>query len=173
VGERRHIHGRYGVWCVSTSSALVAVAGVLTLSAGLHIGVYFFTLHSIWTANLKRHAWLSTVAATVLFAGASLNIIGNAMSMQWAFIDYRNYPGGPAAFIMEVGGFIWPINIANIGGVVVTWTGDAILVCACPLPLATTNFDAVVQLWRCYTVWGNKKAVVALPALMWLATVGE
>jgi hypothetical protein len=127
VGERRHIHGRYGVWCVSTSSALVAVAGVLTLSTGLHIGVYFFTLHSIWTANLKRHAWLSTVAATVLFAGASLNIIGNAMSMQWAFIDYRNYPGGPAWFILDVE-TIWPINIANMGVVVVSCTGDFIMV---------------------------------------------
>jgi hypothetical protein len=127
VGKRRNIHGSYDVWCVSTSSALVAVAGVLTLPAGLHIGVYFFTLHSIWTANLKRHAWLSTLAATVLFAGASLNIIGNAMSMQWAFTDYRNNPSVPAAFIMQVGS-IWPINIADIGRVVVSCTGDLIMV---------------------------------------------
>jgi hypothetical protein len=101
---------------------------VLTLSTGLNIGVYFFTLHSIWTANLKRHAWLSTVAATVLFGGSSLNIIGNAMSMQWAFIDYRNYPGGPAAFIMDFGGLIWPMIIANIGQTLVSCAGDFIMV---------------------------------------------
>jgi hypothetical protein len=59
--------------------------------------------------------------------GATFNTVGSGLQMQWAFIDYRNYPDGPSGFIMEVGG-IWPITLGNFGGCLVTWTADAILV---------------------------------------------
>jgi hypothetical protein len=70
--------------------------------AGLTIATYFATIISIWQAARRKYAWFFTVASTLLFVCATLNLIANALAMQWTYINYRGYPGGPALFIEQV-----------------------------------------------------------------------
>jgi hypothetical protein len=73
---------------------------------------------------------LFTVFSTWLFLFASLNLVGNALGMQWAYIDNRNFPGGPFAFLGAHGNTVND-TFGNVAGVMVTWTSDALLVRPC------------------------------------------
>jgi hypothetical protein len=72
--------------------------------------------------------------------------------MQWAYIDNRNFPGGPFAFLGAHGNTVND-TFGNVAGVMVTWTSDALL------------------LWRCYTVWGGNLWVILVPSIMWVAII--
>lgn len=89
--------------------------------------MYFSTIHAVWTVRRQAHAWRSTIFSTWLFVFATLNLIGNALSEQWAYINYRGIPGGPPEFILSQGD-ISPNTFGNVAGVMVTWTADALLV---------------------------------------------
>jgi hypothetical protein len=98
--------------------------------------VFFLTLSSLIPnrRNSSAHEprrgwklWLQAVLISLLFVNAGLNFVGNAISNQWAWIDYRNFPGGPPAFQMQEEN-VWPADLANISGVFVSFIADAILV---------------------------------------------
>jgi hypothetical protein len=104
---------------------------------GLHLSIFFQTLCSI-LANKERSStlrsrmpwksWLQIALITLLFINAGLNFVGNALLNQWAWIDYRNYPNGPLAFLIEQQAN-WPSGLANISGILVIFLADAVLVC--------------------------------------------
>jgi len=119
---------------------------------GFHIAVYFSTMYNVWMARQRRHKWLFSAFSTWLFIFASLNIIGNGIGSQWAYIDNRNFPGGPMAFLAAHGNTVNDV-FGNVAGVMVTWTSDALL------------------LWRCYTVWAGNGYVIILPTLMWISII--
>ena len=66
-------------------------------------------------ANVK---WL--VFISFLFVSGTLNLVFNANFNELAWIDYRNYPGGPLAYIEDQEAI--PINTAGNTFGIVTYT---------------------------------------------------
>ncbi|KZT71134.1 hypothetical protein DAEQUDRAFT_138610 [Daedalea quercina L-15889] len=95
---------------------------------------------------------------TVIFVFGTLFVGGSMKFAQQAFVEYRNYPGGPAAF--EEAEFSDPVDeIANVSWVVSNWLMDTFLV------------------WRFVIIYKNVAKqwtwlLLALPCLMLLASVG-
>jgi hypothetical protein len=91
--------------------------------------VFLSTVYALWTARNKQQAWVWTLLTCILFTGASLNIIRTQLGLKWAFVDYRNFPGGPGAFFPLQGSLLPPsTRYGDASAVIVTWTSDAILV---------------------------------------------
>ena len=69
--------------------------------------------------------WLLYVV--VLFCLGTYNLVGNAYFNELAWIDDRNYPGGPLAFILDQESL--PIeNAGNAVGILITFFTDGLLV---------------------------------------------
>jgi hypothetical protein len=124
----------------------------------------------------RVYSWLQGLLVTALFGNATLYFVGATLNDQWAWIDYRNYPGGPVGFIEEVDN-IWPSIMSNIALVLITFIADGVLVrtdafSRCDMRL--TFFLATIgQTYRCYIVWGRNLVIVALPIIHWVAVIGE
>ncbi|KZV99267.1 hypothetical protein EXIGLDRAFT_250542 [Exidia glandulosa HHB12029] len=102
-------------------------------------------------ADLKMYRW-SLVYIFALFICGTLNLAFGIKWNQMIWIDNRNFPGGPNAFVGMM--FSDPINVASNAAYV---TG-AILA------------DAFV-LWRCFVIWNRNFLVIIFPAFMFLGTV--
>ncbi|KAF8828481.1 hypothetical protein HHX47_DHR3000115 [Lentinula edodes] len=76
--------------------------------------------------NMKLQlASLTYVICTFVFA--TLFVAGSSKMAQLSFIDYRNYPGGPAAF--EEVMFSIPISeMGNVAFVLSNWFADVVVV---------------------------------------------
>jgi hypothetical protein len=63
----------------------------------------------------------------VVFLLCTLFVTSNTAFTQMAFIDDRNFPGGPSAY--ESDEFSIPVdNISNVAYVIANWCTDAVLV---------------------------------------------
>jgi hypothetical protein len=72
---------------------------------------------------------LSAFFVCMLFTFASLNIIRTQIGLKLAFVDYRNFPGGPGAFFPASNSLLpASAGCGDAADVVVTWAADAILV---------------------------------------------
>ncbi|KAH7869185.1 uncharacterized protein C8R40DRAFT_1060086 [Lentinula edodes] len=104
--------------------------------------------------NMKLQlASLTYVICTFVFA--TLFVAGSSKMAQLSFIDYRNYPGGPAAF--EEVMFSIPISeMGNVAFVLSNWFAD------------------VVVVWRCIVVYKGCRApwwsVYTVPCLAYTAS---
>lgn len=64
---------------------------------------------------------------SILFVLGTTFVGGNMKFAQQAFVEYRNFPGGPAAFVQAM--FTDPVDeLANISWVVGNWLMDTFLV---------------------------------------------
>lgn len=90
------------------------------------IAVCACTYYLIQEKNIKKNAkWL--VFIFILFACGTGNIAINMTFNEWAWIDFREYPGGPLQFLLEQ-----QSNVVNTWGnaisTVVGFLTDALLV---------------------------------------------
>ncbi|KAI0259602.1 hypothetical protein BC834DRAFT_962042 [Gloeopeniophorella convolvens] len=93
---------------------------------------------------------------TILFILGTIFMAASAEFTQLAFIDNRNYPGGPAAY--ENAMFSIPVDMAgNVAFVLTTWFADALLV------------------WRCMVIYKGCQfplwAIMAFPCLVYTASI--
>lgn len=107
-----------------------------TLVAGVAYGVVL-TLFSICVPHLaakpkrnyphaKRRWWLLLYISACFILG-TLNIASEAKMAQLAFIDNRNYPGGPAMY--EIAMYAIPVSsMSSVGFVLTNWSTDCLLV---------------------------------------------
>ncbi|ESK95478.1 hypothetical protein Moror_12748 [Moniliophthora roreri MCA 2997] len=79
----------------------------------------------------KDHLRLfSVIYVGLLFLCATLFMAGDSTMAQYSFVDYRLYPGGPAAF--ENNMFWIPVSeIGNVAFVVSNWLADLVVVWRC------------------------------------------
>jgi hypothetical protein len=102
--------------------------GLIVLS-GCNIAVYLSTMHAIWTSPVKRHLWLSTIFTTGIFAFSTLFLVWDVTAIQYAFVEYRNFPGGPAAFYPIMASLEGSrYDFGNFSAVIISWSSDAMLV---------------------------------------------
>ncbi|PBK70021.1 hypothetical protein ARMSODRAFT_1084152 [Armillaria solidipes] len=97
--------------------------------------------------------WLAYV--TLVFVFATMFVAGSSTMAQYSFIDYRLFPGGPAAF-EEVMFSISVSEMGNVAFVLSNWFADAIVV------------------WRCLVVYKGtgfpRWLIVLLPCLTYMAS---
>lgn len=82
-------------------------------------------LHNSLRKNRRSWFLLGYLCATFTAATGALGI--NVKYNQMAFIDNRNYPGGPTAFTVADYGSLIPL-IGNSLTIAVTWLTDGLLV---------------------------------------------
>lgn len=94
---------------------------------------------------------MQQIYITVLFILAAVTIACNINFNELAWIDERNYKGGPLAFINEQEAL--PVDtIGNSAGLVITFLVDSLLI------------------YRCWVVWNSNYYVIVLPILMLVAS---
>ncbi|EMD39212.1 hypothetical protein CERSUDRAFT_152269 [Gelatoporia subvermispora B] len=123
-----------------------------SITYGMHIIVFFtcsyYILQGKQERGLKNLGWLFYISA--LFAMGTINLATNIRFNQRAWIDERNYPGGPSAFIMQR--ISSPVDtLGTSAGIVGDFLADSLLV------------------YRVYVVW-HKWYMLVLPIIVLTAS---
>jgi hypothetical protein len=124
-GSAGHDHIRFVQY-----TRVPGVRSVLTETTGLHVAVYFMTVRAIWTSSSPRlRACLLTSFVSSLFVCGTLFVAKENLMLKWAFIDYRNFQGGPGA-LLPILGDVEPrsFDFANPVALTITALADAMLV---------------------------------------------
>ncbi|ESK84741.1 hypothetical protein Moror_578 [Moniliophthora roreri MCA 2997] len=81
----------------------------------------------------------SVIYVTLLFLCATMFMAGDSSMAQYSYVDYRLYPGGPAAFENDM--FWIPVSeIGNVGFVVSNWLADLVVVWRCLVVFKGSSF---------------------------------
>ncbi|EJD00150.1 uncharacterized protein FOMMEDRAFT_30808 [Fomitiporia mediterranea MF3/22] len=134
-------------------SKLVSIF-IQTLLYGAYVVVFALTA-TVWVLVYKRppREPLNTTMLTisiVMFVLATMHIGVNYTRIIKAFIEFRNEPGGPAAFFNQLSEFTQIF-------------GSTIYV-------AQTLVGDSVVLYRCYLVWERRLIVIAFPFVLLLGS---
>ncbi|KAI0919681.1 hypothetical protein AcV5_001677 [Taiwanofungus camphoratus] len=133
------------IWFEQTNNAAVYIGAI---AYGVHTVIFFMCAYYIVTGKRTHWKWLPVIS--ILFSMATVNICMNIHFNEMAWIDDRNYPGGPLAFLLEQQAN--PINTAgNSASFIATFLADGILI------------------YRVHVVW-MKRYILVIPVLMWLAS---
>lgn len=141
--------------------------------------LYCISMHLLWDRR-HRNAPGNTfymVYATFILLFNTLNVAGDTSFAQLAFIDNRNYPGGPAQYENDF--YFETLNtMCNVSYMLGNWLADGLMVrCLCTsLSLHCCSF-ATVKLYRVWIIFrGSKQSmwlIMALPALLYAGAWGE
>ncbi|EMD39076.1 hypothetical protein CERSUDRAFT_47914, partial [Gelatoporia subvermispora B] len=141
------------LWFEQVMNAGVYIATVTY--AGLHIVIFstcaYYLIQERNKQGTKCYAWLTYIV--VLSALGTINLAVNIHFNELAWIDERNYPGGPLAFLMQQEAI--PVNtVGNVVGIIADFMADSLL------------------LYRVYVLW-QKWYIIVLPILMLTANTGK
>ncbi|TFK23514.1 hypothetical protein FA15DRAFT_462916 [Coprinopsis marcescibilis] len=121
-----------------------------TVAFGVHVAI-FASCSYHYLRHSKKFPFLQQLYITMLFLLAGTTIVCNIYHNQLTWIDYRDYPGGPGAFIFEQQGFV-SNTIGNSAGLVLAFMVDSVLI------------------YRCFVVWNSNFYVIILPILMLISS---
>ncbi|KAI1784141.1 hypothetical protein LXA43DRAFT_245472 [Ganoderma leucocontextum] len=132
---------------ISLDRAYLVAIWLETLFYGINICLFVSYLYITRFRRVPREIsplifWI----ACLMFAFSSVHVSLGFARLIWGFIDYRDEPGGPAAFFSDVS---QPPNVAKV----IIHTINSIL------------GDSIV-VWRCYHVWTGEWRVCVLPVLL-------
>ncbi|KIJ44347.1 hypothetical protein M422DRAFT_30489 [Sphaerobolus stellatus SS14] len=134
------------LWFEQINYAAVCIGGI---AYGMHILIYFMTTYYL-IIERKRSNWKWLLFVFLLFSLGTLNIVFNMHFNEQAWIDDRNYPGGPLAYLLEQQSV--PIQTAgNAESILISFMADALLI---------YRVHILYRLW-----W-----ILIIPILLWLAT---
>ncbi|KAF9553477.1 hypothetical protein CPC08DRAFT_645613, partial [Agrocybe pediades] len=122
-----------------------------SITIGIHATIFAICTYHIIKA--KKISWPAQIYITILFILASANTSININDMQLAWIDDRNYPGGPGLFLAS----------ENILDVKPDTGGDA------AANVITLMVDSLL-IYRCYIIWGSSWKVVIIPSMALIAS---
>jgi len=120
------------------------------MSFGVHIAVFFTCSYYLWKS--KRTALFYQAYIFLLFALAAINIACNINYVELTWIDERNYPGGPAAFIQQQEAL--PVHTL----------GDA-------AANAITLLVDGLMIYRLYVVWNSNWYITIIPLMMLITSI--
>jgi len=154
---------------------------VSAVAYGITFSLYFLSFHLL--VREKNHVEFKTrvpllICITVTFLLGTIFMISLAAFTQMAFIDDRNYSGGPNAF--ENNMFSIPVdNVGNVAFVLSNWMSDALLVSTSPAVELNCLLDDSPQrqVWRFKVIYERCQAptwvVMLFPCLMLAGSVGQ
>ncbi|KAG2159086.1 uncharacterized protein EDB93DRAFT_1117966 [Suillus bovinus] len=143
---------------------------VSAVAYGIDVALYFMCFHLLFKqiitrTNYKQPLFL-LIYITVSFILGTLFIASLADFTQLAFIEDRNYPGGPSAFENHM--FSMPIdNLGNVTGILIMLLTDALVVWRCMIVYTGCRFP----LWIIMIFPWLMFAACIVMALMWLVQV--
>lgn len=143
---------------------------VSAVAYGIDVALYFMCFNLLFQQirtrkNYKQPLFL-LVYITISFILGTLFIASLADFTQLAFIQDRNYPGGPSAFENEM--FSIPIdNLGNVTGILIMLLTDALVVWRCMVVYTGCRFP----LWIIMIFPWLMFAACIVMALIWLVQV--
>jgi len=127
-----------------------AAASVGAISYGIHLAVFYKCITSIIHGKDRTNLrWIPFIISLLILG--TTNIACSLRFNQLAFIDHRDYPNGPSAFLTEQ-----QSNSANVGAVA---TSIIIMI-----------FADVFMIFRIHTLW-KRPVVTGILSLILLASV--
>lgn len=111
-------------WLQGALLAAVAYGAEITLFS---MCLYLLIRRHLYGTNHKRTNMILLIYITIMFILSTLFYASNAQFTQLAFIDNRNFPGGPNTYEQIM--FSIPIDeLGNVCAIMTTWLADALLV---------------------------------------------
>ncbi|KAH7924810.1 hypothetical protein BV22DRAFT_1129493 [Leucogyrophana mollusca] len=137
--------------------------GIITgVAYGAVLVLFAMCFESLWvrmrTKSMRsRKSVFLLIYVSAVFSLGTILFATNSQFIQLGFIDNRDFPGGPSAYIEEM--FSIPENIAsNVTFVLANWCADSLM------------------LWRCMVIYKDCKlptraVVVGVPSLMLVGSI--
>ncbi|TBU26036.1 hypothetical protein BD311DRAFT_779859 [Dichomitus squalens] len=140
-----------GEGAIPLDRAYLVAIWLETLFYGCNVCLFASYLYVTRFSRQPRHIspyifWVGCL----MFCFSTVHVSLGFARLVWGFIDYRDDPGGPAAFFSDVS---QPPNVAKV----IIHTVNSIL------------GDSIV-VWRCYHVWTAEWKVCVLPVLLIIAS---
>lgn len=132
------------------------LAGMLigAVAYGVHATLFFTTLSLLFKkkrAQWKDYTWIAYVLA--LFTISSIGNYGQLKYTEEVWIDNRNYPGGPGAYLVEQR-TVFSAKLVVASFMINGWLQDGLI------------------LYRFWVFFGGHTLAVVIPCMMFLGTVG-
>ncbi|PPR06694.1 hypothetical protein CVT24_013027 [Panaeolus cyanescens] len=110
---------------------LISTTTINAVTYGVALTLYILCMYALYhqlsSGRQKRQAIFNTVYITVLFATGTVYLAVNSRETQLAFVNNRNFPGGPSAYSVYT--YSSPLNIGGaVAFFLTTWMNDALLV---------------------------------------------
>ncbi|KAK0244755.1 hypothetical protein EDD85DRAFT_946062 [Armillaria nabsnona] len=146
------------LWIEQAYNAAVYIGAI---AYGAQLVVAYLAIYHVLYGKRQKFARQYIAYIILLVIVSTTYTAGNIHACELVWIDERNYPGGPAAFLYAQNRpqrFIYSQNhtrsllVAGAATIVVTFLADVCLV------------------WRCYVIYHNQWIVVVLPALILFST---
>lgn len=142
---------------------------VSAVAYGIDVALYFMCFNLLFRqmnrTNYKKHLPLLTLI-TLVFILSTLFMAALANFTQLAFIQYRNYPGGPNAFENNMFGI--PVdNLGNACGLISMILADGLVVWRCMVIYR----GCMVPLWVVMLFPGLMYAASIVMGIMWMLQV--
>lgn len=109
---------------------------------------------------------------TVAFLISSIAIEGVFQFAQMIFIDDREYPGGPSAFLVEQSTASVSV-MSQVAYIMSCWLQDGLLVRALVCTPTAVLADCVDKVYRVWVIFGRSYIAAAIPMLLYLGLLGS
>ncbi|KAK0477387.1 hypothetical protein IW261DRAFT_287544 [Armillaria novae-zelandiae] len=144
------------LWIEQAYNAAIYIGAI---AYGAQLVVAYLAIYHVLYGKRRKFTWQYITYIILLVVVSTAYTAGNIHACQLLWIDERNYPGGPAAFLSAQDppeDFFYSQNythllIAGAAAIIITFLADVCL------------------LWRCYVVYHNKWILV-FPALILSST---
>ncbi|SJL17038.1 uncharacterized protein ARMOST_20579 [Armillaria ostoyae] len=134
-----------------TEQAYNAAIYIGAIAYGAQLVIAYLAIYHVLYGKRQKFARQYIAYITLLVIVSTAYTAGNIHACELAWIDERNFPGGPPDFLYTQN-HTPPLLVAGAAAVIITFLADVCL------------------LWRCYVVYHNKRIVVVLPALILFST---
>lgn len=157
---------------------LIASTTINGVAYGVVLTLYLICLHALFqqlrSGVRKNQAIFSGLYITVMFALGTVYCAVNSRITQLAYVNDRNFPGGPADFAVFV--FSTPINIAGaVAFFITSWMNDALLVRLRDLDM-WINLLIFNQVWRLWVLYRGSRfsvPITSFAVILYLGTFCE
>ncbi|KAJ7102361.1 hypothetical protein B0H15DRAFT_328206 [Mycena belliarum] len=121
---------------------------------GMYLFMYFlsnyFLLYS--SSDARKESFFYIFYGSLMLILWTIASSCNAIFGQLAWIDHRDVPGGPAAYLTE-NLSAWYNTMGTVTGICMNFLADGLL------------------LYRCYIIWGSNFKIIALPVLIYFGAM--
>ncbi|PBK95968.1 hypothetical protein ARMGADRAFT_925048 [Armillaria gallica] len=131
-----------------TEQAYNAAVYIGAIAYGAQLVVAYLAIYHVLYWKRQKFAWQYIAYITLLVIVSTTYTAGNIHACELTWIDERNYPGGPPAFLYAQN-HTPPLRVAGAAAIIIT---------------------LLMSLWRCYVVYHNNWIVVVFPALILFST---
>ncbi|KAJ3488752.1 hypothetical protein NLI96_g2607 [Meripilus lineatus] len=135
-------------------ATLDGCVGVASIAYGIHITLFFVCFNLLWSlkASQPKQSYFYLFYITLHFILGTAAIISTLRVNQLAFVDYRDYPGGPGVY--EVDQNYIPISVLGIAAsLIASWLQDGLV------------------LYRFFVIWGVRWWVMVPPSAIFAVSM--